>query len=140
MPLPIMQRMQRATTRVAPTRGWRYREHSMYELKMIQYIGGDRVVPTATLIISTSQGELISSTEHGDGPVDAVYNCINRMTDLDLKLKYYSVHVIDSGSGAPVKVRVTVEFERVEYTGEGEHTDIVHASAIAYISAINNIH
>jgi len=73
----------------------------------------------------------------GDGPVDAMINAIDRTIGISTKLLEYNVQAITPGRQAIGEVSVTVEIEGDHYIGRGASTDIVEASARAYLNAIN---
>ncbi len=95
--------------------------------------------PHAKIILNIKGKELSSSAE-GDGAVDAAYNAINNLIDLDIDLKLYSVNNITSGTDAQGEVTVRVVKDKLIVNGHGADTDIVKASVLAYLNAINKIY
>ena len=75
----------------------------------------------------------------GDGPVDAAFRAITELTDTKARLVSYAVNAITSGMDAQGEVAVTLEDDGVRVIGLGADTDIVVASAKAYLHAINKL-
>lgn len=75
----------------------------------------------------------------GDGPVDAVYNAIKKITDTRSTLLKYSVNAITGGTDAQGEVSVRLQEDGHTVTGQGADTDIIVASAKAYINALNRL-
>ncbi|MBI5885082.1 MAG: 2-isopropylmalate synthase, partial [Deltaproteobacteria bacterium] len=75
----------------------------------------------------------------GDGPVDAVYNAIKKITDTRSKLLKYSVNAITGGTDAQGEVTVRLQEDEHTVTGQGADTDIIMASAKAYVNALNRL-
>ncbi len=95
--------------------------------------------PYAKITLDIKGKELTSSAE-GDGAVDAAFNAINNLIDLNIDLKLYSVNNITSGTDAQGEVTVRVLKGEVIVNGHGADTDIVKASVLAYLNAINKIY
>ena len=74
----------------------------------------------------------------GDGPVDAALKAIDRLTETRGSLKDYSIRAVSQGKDALGEVSVKVDFGEGELvTGKGASTDIIEASAKAYLNAVN---
>ena len=95
--------------------------------------------PHAKITLDIKGKELTSSAE-GDVAVDAAFNAINNLIDLNIDLKLYSVNNITSGTDAQGEVTVRVLKGEVIVYGHGADTDIVKASVLAYLNAINKIY
>ncbi len=107
-----------------------------YTLEYFNIISGNMAVPTATVRIKTAK-EVIEEAATGDGPVDAVFRAIDRVTGIECILKDYIVHAITPGKTAIGEVSVTLEIDGGRTTGRGSSTDIIEASARAYVNALN---
>jgi len=94
--------------------------------------------PHATVTL-TVDGEERSGVADGDGPVDASYKAIEKLLRTDSQLLLYSVNSITGGTDAQGEVTVRVEKESRIANGQGADTDIVIASAKAYVNALNKI-
>jgi len=114
--------------------------HEVYHLDQVQYSGGEPGVPAATVELVTREGEHIVDTSDGTGPVDAVYKAINRIVQAPNDLTEFSVQAVTRGIDAlgEVTIRITSEGGSV-FTGRGAHSDIIVASARAYMNALNRM-
>ncbi|MBI4297896.1 MAG: 2-isopropylmalate synthase [Chloroflexi bacterium] len=115
----------------------------LYKLDHVQVSSGDPGVPTASVRLTGPQGEPLADAALGNGPVDAVYNAINRaigqVVDVSNKLVEFSVKSITETTEALGEVTIRIESEGSIYTGRGAHTDIIVASARAYVNALNRL-
>ena len=84
-------------------------------------------------------GQVFKETGTGDGPVDAVYRTIARITQTKSKLLAYVVKAITGGTDAQGEVSVRIEQDGEIVTGNGANTDIIVASAQAYLNALNKL-
>lgn len=107
-----------------------------FTLDYFNIMSGNFAVPTATVRIKTAGG-IVEEAATGDGPVDAVFRAIDRVTGIECTLKDYIVHAITPGKTAIGEVSVTLEIEDGRTTGRGSSTDIIEASARAYVNALN---
>lgn len=108
----------------------------VYRLESLQVAGGTHLSPTATVRIAR-EGEVIEESALGDGMVDAVFGAIVRATGVEAKLASFNIAAVTEGSEALGDVTVQVEIEGDRYTGRGISTDIVEASARAFLNALN---
>ncbi|KKM11713.1 2-isopropylmalate synthase [Clostridiales bacterium PH28_bin88] len=109
-----------------------------YQLEYLHVSSGNRVVPTATLGVR-HDGLLSEEAAVGDGPVDAVFKAVDKITGLKVCLKHYALNAVTGGKDAIGEVTAKVEYEGKVYVGRGISTDIIEASAKAYINAVNKI-
>ena len=107
-------------------------------LKSFSVKSGTDQVPTATVELEV-EGKAISQTGTGDGPVDAVYRTIAAITQTKSKLLMYVVKAITGGTDAQGEVSVRVQEDGRTVSGHGADTDIITASARAYLSALNKL-
>jgi len=84
-------------------------------------------------------GEEFVEAAVGDGMVDACYKAISRITGLSPKLERYTVKGVTGGTDAQGEVLCLIHLDGVSARGQGSHTDIVQASALAYVNALNNL-
>ena len=84
-------------------------------------------------------GHVTRQTGTGDGPVDAVYRTVAAMTQTKSRLLTYSVKAITGGTDAQGEVSVRIEEDGRTVTGHGADTDIIVASARAYLNALNKL-
>lgn len=107
-----------------------------YELGYFQAITGDTQIPTATVKVCKGEDEFISSAT-GDGPVDAVFKAIDQSLGMKPRLEEYVIQAIGTGKDAQGQVKLILEINGRQYPGRGASTDIIEASALAYINALN---
>tara|TARA_Y100001960_G_C14102114_1_gene553407 strand:- start:252 stop:578 length:327 start_codon:yes stop_codon:yes gene_type:complete len=96
-------------------------------------------MPTATVQLVGPDEEIFRDAATGAGPVDAVCNAINRIVQKPCRLVEYSVKSITEGLDAVGDVSIRVESNEKTYVGRGASTDIIVASARAYMNALNRI-
>jgi 2-isopropylmalate synthase len=113
--------------------------HEHYKLAALKVTSETGTVPHARVMMSVGDAEVVSETA-GDGPVDAVFKAIERMAGSNLQLLLYSVNAITGGTDAQGEVTVRLEREGRIVNGTGADTDIIVASAKAYINALNRLH
>ena len=99
---------------------------------------GTFVTPNATVEI-LRDGEPSKATAQGDGPVDAVFRAISELCETKCELVQYQVKAITGGMDAQGEVTVTISDGGRRVIGHGAHTDILVASALAYVNAINKL-
>lgn len=110
----------------------------IFSLEYIHITSGNRTVPTATVRLK-KDNEIIQEAACGDGPVDAAYRAIDRITGLKCKLVDYRLRAISEGKDALGEVSVKVSRKGKVMSGRGTSTDIIEASARAYINAVNRL-
>jgi 2-isopropylmalate synthase len=108
----------------------------VYKLESLQVAGGTHLAPTATVRI-TRNGELVQESAMGDGMVDAVYGAIMRATGVEGRLASFNIAAVTEGAEALGDVSVQIEIDDERYSGRGLATDIVEASARAFLNALN---
>ncbi|MGA1845846.1 2-isopropylmalate synthase [Deferribacter abyssi] len=110
-----------------------------YSLENLTIVSGVNAIPTATIELLKDDGNVIVDASIGDGPVDAAFKAIERIAGIQGRLKKYRINAVTAGKDAQGEVVVSVEFENsgFEITGKGYSTDIVVASARAYLHALN---
>ena len=109
-----------------------------FQLEYIQVVCGTKISPTTTVGILTEEG-LIEEASTGDGPVDAGYKAIDRVAKIPLVLADYSIRSVTEGKDAIGEVTIRVQDNQHSIVGYGASTDIIEASAKAYIDAINKV-
>ncbi|MEA1958945.1 MAG: 2-isopropylmalate synthase [Chloroflexota bacterium] len=110
-----------------------------YHLEHVQVSCGDGVVPTATVKLIAPDGKVVADAALGMGPVDAIYKAINRLVRVQNRLIEFSVTSVTEGIDAIGEVTIRIESDGMVYTGRGAATDIVVASAKAYMNALNRL-
>ncbi len=111
-----------------------------FKLVYLNASSGSGIVPTATLKIKDSNNnKVIQEAATGSGPVDACYSAINRVAGISAKLTEYNISANPGGKMAIGAVNIITEHQGKKIHGTGFSTDIVEASALAYLNAINKI-
>jgi len=110
----------------------------IYSLEYFSVVTGNSIIPTATVKLKKNN-ECFQDASTGDGPVDAVYKAIEKITGIEVKLISYSINAITHGKDAMGSVSISVEKDKKLYRGYGVATDVIEASVLALLSAINRI-
>jgi 2-isopropylmalate synthase len=110
-----------------------------YHLEHVQVSCGDHLVPTASVRLIGPGGQLLADASLGTGPVDAVYKAINRLVGVPNNLTEFSVKSVTAGIDAMGEVTIRIESGGRTYSGRGADTDIIVASAKAYMNALNRL-
>ena len=114
-------------------------ETAVYKLDHIQVSCGNHDIPTATVRLIKPDGESVTDTGTGTGPVDAVYKAINRIIEVPNVLTEFRVDAVTEGIDALGDVTIRIEKDGNTYVGRGSDTDIIVASAKAYMNALNRL-
>jgi 2-isopropylmalate synthase len=109
-----------------------------YSLVDLYMVSGVNQKPTAAVKLKAGEN-IVDRLEHGDGPVDAIYRAIAGITDTKSHLLKFEVKGITGGTDALGEVVVSLEEGGVTVRGHGSDTDIIVASAKAYINALNKL-
>jgi 2-isopropylmalate synthase len=109
-----------------------------FKLVYINVVAGNVTVPTATVQMEVD-GQLRQEADFGDGPVDATFKTIKKITRTKSKLLQFAINAITSGTEAQGEVTVRLEEKGNTVMGQGADTDVIVASAKAYINALNKM-
>jgi 2-isopropylmalate synthase len=109
-----------------------------FKLVYINVVAGNVTVPTATVQMEVD-GQLMQEAGFGDGPVDATFKTIKKITRTKSKLLQFAINAITSGTEAQGEVTVRLEEKGNTVIGQGADTDVIVASAKAYINALNKM-
>lgn len=112
----------------------------IFRLELVQVSCGDRSSPTATVKVRTPSGEELTDAAIGTGPVDAVYKAINRVVNVPNQLIEFSVQSVTAGIDAIGEVTIRLKYGDRVFAGHAANTDIIVASAHAYLSALNRLY
>ncbi len=113
-----------------------YKEEELYELQYMHVNAGTDTIPTATIQLK-AEGKIMQESSTGDGPVDAVFNAIERVLEIKPTVESYNVRSVTQGRQALGEAIVRIRSGENSFTGRGTSTDIIEASAKAYLQAIN---
>jgi 2-isopropylmalate synthase len=112
----------------------------LFRLEMAQVSCGSNAQPTATVRIRTPHGEELMDAAIGTGPVDAIYKAINRVVQVPNELIEFSVQSVTAGIDAIGEVTIRLKHADRIYSGRSANTDIIVASAQAYVNALNRLY
>jgi 2-isopropylmalate synthase len=105
----------------------------------VQVSCGTGLQPTATVSLLTSDGAELTEAAIGTGPVDAVCQALNRLARVPNELVEFSVKSVTEGIDAMGEVTIRLRWQGVLYSGHAADTDIVVASAQAFVNALNRL-
>ena len=108
----------------------------LYKLDAFQIQSGNRIHAMASVTL-LHDDELLTEAAMGDGPIDAAYNAVIRIVGGDWPLVSYDIKAVTGGMDAQGEVTVRVRHGGQTHTGRGLSTDIIEASVLAYVNAIN---
>jgi 2-isopropylmalate synthase len=111
----------------------------LWQLVGLQVTSGSNTIPTATVTLKDSSGAQLQDASIGDGPVDAIYSAIQRLTGIKVSLTDYRIRAVSKGKDALGEVQIELEHNDRKIRGRGLSTDILEASALAYIAALNRL-
>lgn len=109
-----------------------------YVLHSMQFQSGTGITPVATVRLETDTGTYQEAAT-GDGPVDAVYRALERISQVPFNLDSYEIRSVGSGKDALGEVTVRAESDGRTVTGRGLSTDVLQASALAYVDVLNKL-
>ena len=114
-------------------------EDNSFTMEHIQVSCGDHEIPTATVKLTGPDGFTTTDAATGTGPVDAIYKAINRIVQVPNTLSEFTVKSITEGIDAIGEVTIRIQKNGGVYVGRGSDTDILVASAKAYLNALNRL-
>jgi 2-isopropylmalate synthase len=109
-----------------------------YKLIDFEVTSGNKVDPVASVRLEDGKGTL-ESTASGDGPIDACFKTIEKATKEKGKLVDYRVNAVTSGKDALGEASVKISFKDHVVIGRGSSTDVIEASVLAYVNAMNRL-
>ncbi|MCX6090954.1 MAG: 2-isopropylmalate synthase [Candidatus Atribacteria bacterium] len=115
------------------------RTEEAYKLDFVHVCSGNNILPTATVRLIQGDGTILEGVATGVGPVDAAYKAIGQMVGLSSDLVNFTLQSISGGTEALGEVVVRIFTDDRAYVGRGSSQDVVVASVIAYLSAINKM-
>jgi len=108
----------------------------VYRFVKLQVVSGSGVTPISAVTLQKN-GETLTDSASGNGPVDATFNCIDRITGVKFTLLEFDLRAVTKGKDAIGEALVRVEHNAKILTGRGASPDVIEASARAYLNAIN---
>lgn len=115
-----------------------FKEGSHYKLEFLQVHLGTHAIPTAAIKLRVGD-EIVQESATGDGPVAAVFNAIERVLKKEFTIENYQVRSVTSGREALGEAQLRLRIGDHSYNGRGVSTDIIEASAKAFLVAINQM-
>jgi 2-isopropylmalate synthase len=109
-----------------------------YKLEYLHINSGTSSIPTATVRLRVN-GEAKEAACIGDGPIDAVYKALATIANSSAKLLRYDIRSVTSGTEAMGEAIVHLEQGDLKVVGRGVSTDIIEASAKAYVDGLNKL-
>jgi 2-isopropylmalate synthase len=109
-----------------------------YQLEWFDVEASTRRPPHATVGIRTPDGDEVTGSFTGDGPVDAIFRAINAATGSDARLREFRVDAVTGGQDALGETSVVLDLQGVSGAGQGVSTDILEAAGRAYVRALSN--
>ncbi len=110
----------------------------VWSLEALEFFGGINVQPKATVKLKNKKA-IFEASSDGDGPIDACYKAIEKIIKLKAGLLDYSIQAVTRGKDALGEVNVKLLINKEEISGRGASTDIIEASAKAYLNAVNRV-
>lgn len=114
------------------------RSPDVYKLEYLNVVSGTQLVPTA-MVKLTIDGEEVQGAGFGNGPIDAAYNTIAKLTGTRSTLLRFSISSASSGTDAQGEVTVRLKENGMVALGKGADPDIITASAKAYVNGLNRL-
>ena len=111
----------------------------IFKLTSFHTTSGIHVTPTATVRVEVEGHGVKTDAAIGDGPVDAICRAIDRITGIRCELRDYTIRAITSGKDAMGEVALEIAADGFTERGRAARTDIIEASAVAYLAAVNRI-
>lgn len=110
-----------------------------WTLEAFSTVAGTGTIPSAVVCLWNQDGTIVKDAAPGDGPVDAVFRTIERITGVNVQLRDYRVKSVTAGVDAQGEVQLEVEHNGKLFQGRAVSTDIIEASALAFLQTINRI-
>jgi 2-isopropylmalate synthase len=112
---------------------------SLWTLEAVSCNGGSGTIPSAVVCLWHKDGTIVREAALGDGPLDAVFKAIERLTGIDVQLREFRLRSVTVGEDAQGEAQIEAEYNGRVVIGRGVSTDIVEASAQAFVQVINRI-
>jgi 2-isopropylmalate synthase len=112
---------------------------ALWTLEAITCNAGSATIPSAVVCLWHQEGRIEKVASMGDGPVDAVFKAIEHITGVEVCLRDYRVRSVTVGEDAQGEAHVEAEFNGRSVTGRAVSTDVIEASALAFLQVINRI-
>jgi 2-isopropylmalate synthase len=111
----------------------------LWTLEAVTCNAGTATIPSAAVALWHQDGTILRDAALGDGPVDAVFKAIERITGIEVRLRDFRIRSVSGGEDAQGEAHVEAEFNGRAISGRAVSTDIIEASALAFLQVINRI-
>ena len=115
------------------------KDNAAWQIDALSTTSGTGTIPCASIALRAADGSKTREVAAGDGPVDAVFKAIERITGIQVKLRDYQIASVSKGEDAQGEVSIEVEHPTGVYRGRALSTDIIEGSARAFLSVVNRI-
>jgi 2-isopropylmalate synthase len=112
---------------------------AMWALEAFTTNAGTGTLPSAAVVLWRQDGTILRGARQGDGPIDALFGCIEQLTGVDVKVRDYRVRSVTVGEDAQGEAQVEAEYEGKMIIGRAVSTDIIEASAQAFLQVVNRV-
>lgn len=110
-----------------------------YHLTRHHVVSGNNTLPMASVKLATKDGQEVEKVSDGYGPVDAAFKAIEKAVGFAIELKDYQLKAVTAGEDALGEATVWLERDGGVFIGRGLSTDVIEASAKAYVNAVNKM-
>jgi 2-isopropylmalate synthase len=114
------------------------RTAEIFSLEYLHVTAGTTVMPMASVKLNVN-GRERREAAYGNGPIDAVYNCIASLTETDSELLRFTISALTGGTDAQGEVTVRLRENGLVALGKGADPDIITAAAKAYVNGLNRL-
>ena len=110
----------------------------VWKLVSFEVSSGTKIKPQAQVVLD-KKGKILTGQSSGDGPVDACFKALDKITDFKARLEEFRLEAVTSGKDALGQVSLKLNTGASTVSGRGSSTDIVEAAVKAYIDAVNKL-
>ena len=114
-------------------------DRALFVLESFQVTSGTKAIATATVVVTDESGTSQTDAATGDGPLDAIFSAIQRITKVDVTLEDYRSRAVTGGKDAQGEATVRLNHHGHKVRGRAISTDVIEAAALAYLAAINRV-
>ena len=111
----------------------------VWTLEAVTCNAGSATIPSAAVCLWHQGGTIHREASLGDGPIDAVFKAIERITGVEVVLKDYRIRSVTVGEDAQGEAHIEADYNGRNITGRAVSTDVIEASALAFVQVINRI-
>jgi 2-isopropylmalate synthase len=112
---------------------------AIWTLEAVTCNAGSGTIPTAAVCLWHNEGRIHRDAIFGDGPVDAVFRAIERITGIDVEVRDFQIRSVTVGQDAQGEAHVEATYGGKVLRGRAVSTDIIEASALAFLQVINRV-